>query len=707
MRKLPEQNEKLLKEIRENFTYACDAWRDIRDEAKRDMAFISGDPWDPEERSRRQDPKSPRPCLVLDELSQYTNQTVNEIREQKRAIKVDPIGAGANEKTAELRGNIIRQIEYDSNAQAAYITAVQNAMERSYGAFRINTAYVSAHSHNQKVTIERIANPDTVYPDPDFRQADGSDVAWTYVVDFMPKAKYKREFSNSQISSFAPETLATSPRWISDKSIQVAEYWKLDKEEFELALMADGTSLDVAEVESGKNIIRTRKSQRHKVTQYITNGFEILEVNEWRGKYIPIIMVFGRELWVDKGSGSERMLMSQIRLARDPQQLVNYYASTEAEVIRMVPKAPFLGITGQFENKEKVWQAVNDTPVAYLEYNATTEATQQAILPPPSRPQYDPPVQAMEIGKESSRRSVQSAMGISPLPTAAQRQNEKSGVAIQRIKDSTQIGSFHFVDNFERSLRHAGKVIDDLLPHIYDSPRDVGIRKANQEHEVIRINEPVQQEDGSVITHELGDGDHEVTISTGPSFDSERDQANSFADGILQALPTLPIPDTAKAQLLAMTIKLKDIGPIGDEMADIIAPKQDGMAPQAQAAVSQLQGQLKMAEAAIQQLTAEKAGKMAEIQGKLQQSQMDNETKIAIAEINTKAQSTSERVQWLMDAWQEMHGAAHDAAMQSQDHAHEQALAQQSQQAVAQQQASAQAAEQQSQAQQEPEPQGG
>ena len=137
-------------------------------------------------------------------------------------------------------------------------------------------------------------------------------------------------------------------------------------------------------------------------------------------------------------------------------------------------------------------------------------------------------------------------------------------------------------------------------------------------------------------------------------------------------------------------------------MAEIIAPKQQGLPPQAQAQISQLSAQLQAANDALKQFAAEKAGKMAEIQGRLTEAQMDNETKIAIAEINTKSQQLSERVQWLMDAWKQMHGAAHDAGMQANEQQHEQALTQQAQQAAQQQQESAQAAQQQSEAQQGP-----
>src|SRR3974390_231982 len=99
-------NYDLLKEIRENFDYDMDMWKDIRQAGTEDMRYVSGDPWPPAERTERE--KMNRPCLVFDELSQYTNQLVNEIRQNKRSVKVLPAGNGSSEDSAENRANIIR-----------------------------------------------------------------------------------------------------------------------------------------------------------------------------------------------------------------------------------------------------------------------------------------------------------------------------------------------------------------------------------------------------------------------------------------------------------------------------------------------------------------------------------------------------------------------------------------------------------------------
>ena len=137
-------DEELLREIREDYTYYRDFWRDNHNEMKVDLRFISGDPWEPDDRRNRED--NNRPVLCPDELSQYQNATINNLRQNKRAIQVNPKGSGATDKDAERRSAIIKGIEYKSNAQGAYTNAFENQINCGMGFFRVTTKVVDKKS---------------------------------------------------------------------------------------------------------------------------------------------------------------------------------------------------------------------------------------------------------------------------------------------------------------------------------------------------------------------------------------------------------------------------------------------------------------------------------------------------------------------------------------------------------------------------------
>lgn len=667
------KDDDLLREVRERWDYAAREWSDIKAEGATDIRFVSGDQWDPKDKAARDDAK--RPCLSLDELSQYVNQLINEVRQNKRAIKVTPMGDGANDASARLQESLIRQIEYRSNAQQAYTTMFENTAQRSYGFLRVKPRYVAEDSFDQELIIEPLVNPDLVTPDPDALRPDGSDMRYAFIRESYSKEEFKRRWPKARVTNFqdlGPEFNA----WVNETRIWVAEYWKVETRERTLLLLntIEGPQkfwADELESKPSKgNILQSRTVDDQRVVQYLTNGVEILEETEWPGKWIPLVCCYGKVIYVDQGSGAKRKILSMIRLARDPQKLYNYYRTTEAEMVGITPKTPYIGYEGQFRGHETDWQKANHEPVAYLEAKATTEGTGGQVLPLPQRQQYDPAIQSMEVGAEAARRAIQAAIGQTPLPTSAQRRNEKSGVALKQIEETAQKGSYHFIDHYDEAITRTGQILEDLIPHYYDTARDVTIRNEDDSPEVVRINDPnavdpktgqpdkrafdkKSQEPLSVV-----DGLYDVTLSTGPSYDSQREAANELNTQLVQQAPLIAqiAGPQAAAKLMALAIKNQNIGAMGDKMADTISPPEDeqqNIPPQVAQQMQQMQAALQEAQAIIQtdgvkaqrdvaltqaKEAAENEREQARIAADLQKAQIDNATKVQIAEIQANTQ---------------------------------------------------------------------
>ena len=73
-------------------------------------------------------------------------------------------------------------------------------------------------------------------------------------------------------------------------------------------------------------------------------------------------------------------------------------------------------------------------------------------------------------------------------------------------------------------------------------------------------------------------------------------------------------------KLLALAIKLRQLGPLGDAMVDIIDPQQQqqGLPPQVQQMLQQNQVQIQALVGKLQQLLQEKQAKVVEGQSKIQ-----------------------------------------------------------------------------------------
>lgn len=697
------QDQDLLKEIRENYEYYLEAWSEIREEARTDMRYVSGDPWDPADRKFRED--NDRPCMTWDELSPYINQLINDPRQNKRAIKVSPVGNGANDQTAELRANIIRGIEYNAKAQSAYTTGFQGAAERSYGYWRVGKRYInpsakagSLNAFLQELYIGRIPNPDCVLFDPNFKEVDCSDAMGCFVTDIVRRDDFKRRWPNAEITSFDPEHQELAPSWIKEKEVMVGEYWRVTIEKKTLYMVGskdEPTALYEDELPTGFDIskaMKQRSIEQRVVTQYITNGVEILDEEKIEIPWIPIIPCFGKEIYVDDGSGSRRKLISLVRMARDPFMAYCFYRSQEAEEAGMTPKVPFIGYVGQFQTDADVWKTINKIPRAMVQVDPV-QGPGGELLPLPTRTPFTPNFQAYEVACEAARRAIMTAMSGSNLPTSAQRQNQKSGAALKEIDAQEDRGTFHFLDNYNFALEQTGRILDAWIPYVYDTQRDVGIRKPDESHAVIKINDPAQTNDkGESEVSDTTTGDHAVTISTGPSYESQRDEASKFVDILIGSIEPMAqlFPPGAVAKIIALGIKLKQIGPIGDEMAEVISPPQDQAAQQqafaqGQAQLQQSQKIIAELQAELQKLQLEKAGKMIQGETQKQITTMQNDIKVLVALIGAKNQQAEQENEMYKQFWSENHNAAHETALQTMQHAHDSEQAQNAQAAAAQQ----------------------
>ena len=622
-----------------------------------------------------------------------------------------------------MRENRIRAIQYNSDAQAAYITAMENCCQRSYGFGRVSLRYISETSFDQEIVIKRIPNPDAVLFDTGCKELDCSDATHCFVLDKITKREFIEQWPDAEVKDFEGEVARTYPQWIQDKFVQIAEYWRAEKKKDELFQFDGGKAGILTELKSklmargGKveggmviypeddgapeirvKLMNTRDTHVKKIVQYLTNGIEILEENEWVGKWIPIVPIFGKELYVTEAGGSKRMLMSLIRNARDAQMSYNYVQTCKLEAIGMVPKTNWMALEGQFEGREQEVADANKSPKPFLYYKDVQRPDGTYSANPPIRDPYDPPIQNLEIAGESCRRAIQSAVGMYNSSVGRNDANVKSGVAIKELDAQSDQGAFHFIDNYNRFIVAIGRIVNDLQSKIEITPRQAPIRMKDGKEKLVWLNKPYQDEDGNEQHHDMTLGEYAVTISVGPTADSQREASSDFLETLVENLPALQEDPAKKDALLALSIELKQLGPVGDQMVKILQPPQ-GDPAQAQQQLQQLQAQLQQLQTENAALLQDKAARVLEQQTKVHIEQMklegagakdaaqhvsdeklaqlSNDIKVLVAEITAKNQNAAQEMEMYKTFWVENHKAAHDVGMQAADQEHQQSLAQQ------------------------------
>lgn len=725
------------KEIRECYQDYRSAWQDIRDEGAADMQAISPEgPWTPEDRAMRED--AGRPCVHLDQINQYLNQTTGNVRKNKRAVKVMPKGDGANDQDAKMRSSLIMGVEERSKAQPIYLHAFQCMIERSYGFAVIRTDYKDFDSFDLEIVVKPVLNPDIVLLSPNYKQPDASDLPDGFILERISRREFKSKYRDAKITDFTDEQMdAPGARdWVTNKTVQLGEYWKIeyDREKLLLVEAEPGSeSLIILTEKQWKRkkkrlgeVKRERVVEKPRVMQYMTNGLEILDDVEWKGTRIPIISCLGPERWQTEGGNARRSLLSMVRFARDPQMLFDFLATQECEEAGMVPKVPFVGAKGQFESDKEVWEEINKVPHSFVQYDFIVDAGSGLSLPAPARPQYQANFEQYEVAKDSAGRSLQSSMGSSPLPTAAARRSEKSGVALEKIDSMEALGAVQFTDRYENGfLANMGFQLNELITPILDTQREQPVSLPDGKRDIIHVigktshplddegnydtdSLPRDEKTGEPVAHiHTGKGDFDTTISTGPAEASEREEQGNFVDQLIENGPNLPQPGTPAAKVLALGIRMRPtLGPIGQQIADVFdPPPTDNLPPEARAVVAQLQGQMQQLQQENAALHADRAGRVLEQQTKVHIEQMRSDvakfeknldyiTKVVVAQLAKQSKADATVAQ--MDAQKELTqlGLDHDQIDRAHDAAHEVAMAglthQQAQDLAAQQAATQQ-----------------
>jgi hypothetical protein len=136
------------------------------------------------------------------------------------------------------------------------------------------------------------------------------------------------------------------------------------------------------------------------------------------------------------------------------------------------------------------------------------------------------------------------------------RSNEVSGKAILARERQGDVATFMYHDNLNASIEAAGRVINDLLPVVYDSARTVVILGEDGVASPARINDP-----GHPAAVDLKAGKYDVVVETGPSYSTRRVEA---AESMLAFFQAAPQAANVAADLLA---KAQD-WPMADEIAE-------------------------------------------------------------------------------------------------------------------------------------------
>ncbi len=562
---------------------------DNRAAALDDLRFARlGGAWQWPDKVRRQREAEGRPCLTINKMPAFIRQVVNDSRQNKPAISVHPVERG-DAKTAEVMSGLIRNIETMSNADVAYDTAVDCSATMGIGYIRINLDWAADDSFDKDIVIRPVPNPFAVYGDPFSQAADSSDWMSAFVVEQISEDQFARRFPGADRIDFTSSAWSGTSGWADgqEKSVRVAEYWKREEVVRMLVQYSPpgfgqvvlGWEEDLAKLRRSFGAIEVigqpRPVKSFKVTQHVLNAVELLASEEWAGRYIPIVPVYGEEVNVE----GKRHFRSLIRDARDPQQMFNYWRTMATELVALAPKAPWVGRKGTFASDPR-WATANNATHAFLEYDG--------VEPPMRQPFTGVPAGELQEAMNASD-DMKAVMGLYDASLGA-RSNETSGRAILARQREGDVSTFHFIDNLSRAIRHTGKILIDLIPKVYNSERMIRVLGQDGKSAQVRITDPDGVPDPAADIYNLTIGKYDLTVKAGPSYSTQREEAATMLTELIRANPqSAAILGDLIVENLDLPGGEKVVKRLQAVLPEPVRQAELGENPQAQAAQAQVQ----------------------------------------------------------------------------------------------------------------------
>lgn len=606
-------DERILREAKKRFKRVEDWEAVARKRYVEDTRFANGDAdnmyqWpDALKDARGFGTEDERPCLTINKTRQHVLQIINDARQNKTSVKFRPVGNQASFEAAQVYDGIYRHIEYISDAQSAYSTATRHQVTGGMGYIRVGTDYAGPNTLDQEIFIRRVKDPLTIYMDPDISEANGSDARFAFVFEDVPTDELEERVPEAEDET-GTAALGNEDGWITEDHTRIAEYWRKvpTKDRLLLIPQEDGSETMIRLSELPDDLrkhyekalagvdnpqLRWRDIVEDKVEWFLIVGDKIVDRRDWPGKYIPIARVPGEETVID----GEMDRKGHVRALKDPQRMYNYNASSQVEFGALQTKAPWVGPAEAFEGYETYWGDANTKNFGFLPYNGLNDAGQP--IQAPQRPGPPTAAPAYEVGLQTAANDMMLVSGQYQADMGAPS-NERSGRAIEQRQRQGANATYHYIDHLAMAIRFVGKIILDLIPHIYDTKRVIRIMAEDGTSSEVLIDPNAAQaymekqvandNTAKQVILNPSVGTYDVMADVGPDYATRRQEAFNALSQTMAANSELMM---IIGDLLFKSADFEFAGEIAQRLERMVPAqaKSDGPDPQMQGMQAQMQ----------------------------------------------------------------------------------------------------------------------
>jgi len=535
----------ILNNARDRYKVMAEDDRHNRIDALEDIRFVNlpGAQWSENMKTDRGN----RPCYEYNKTRIRCKRVVNDMRDNRPSGKVRGV-EGGDVDVAEIYEGLIRNIFNVSHADNATDYAAEYQVEGGMGCWRVNTRYSHDTAFEQDAVIEGIENPFSLYCDPsarEFMKRDAKD--WILTIR-MSHADFEEKYPKAEKSDFQSDNEFEDDyddEWTDEETVRVAEYWykkPIQKEIWQVEmpdpetgepklLVVDSTSDEARGIKPAL-IKNKRLVDTHDIMMVVVSGADVLEGPvKWAGNKFPFVMIYG-EYKVIEG---RTYWWGLPRFAKDAQRNYNISKTAIAETIAQAPKAKFWATSKQAAGHTDEWAEADRKNFPFQLY----EADPQAPGAPQKMGGADVPVALLQQAAVDNE-DLKDVMGL-PDESMGDRGSTVSGRAIYARQQQGAVATFNYQDNMAKGVEYTMELLIDLIPEIYDTERELRILGVDGGEDYKKINQIVfdPETQKSVRVNDMAMGKYDVTVTTGPSFSTQRQEAAEMYASLTQGNPEI------------------------------------------------------------------------------------------------------------------------------------------------------------------------
>jgi hypothetical protein len=583
----------------------ADEWN--REKAIDDMKFVysPGHQWDATILAQR---GTNRPSYTFNKLRVTIKRVVNDMRANRPSGKVLGNEDGDKDR-AEIYEGLIRNIWNSSDGDSVIDSAAEYQVGGGMGAWRVETELPEDEVDNQVAKIAGFKNQFCLYADPHCQDPMKRDATYWFVTSLMSDEAFKTKYPDSDPISYDDVAFDNHDQWVTEDSVRVCEYWYKKPVERLIHKLSDGRIIDQADYKPEvfaliqPHIVKTRKAAGFEIWMCIVSGVEVLAPPvKWAGRQFPFVIVYGESVVID----GKTEWYGLTRWSKDAQKAYNYERTSMIESIALAPQAKYWATPAQAANLQVSWAEAHKQNLPVMFYNPDSKAPG----PPPRVGGADIPAAMIQaVGFSSDDIKATSGIFDSSL---GKQSNEISGIAIKSRAQQGEIATFNYQDNLTKGVQRTWEILIDLIPKIYDAERTVRVLGQDGAEKFARINaqqpgivDPITGE--PVLINDLTAGRYDVTVTSGPSFATQRQEAAETYTKLAQTNPEMfPLI----GDLIFKSTDLPYAEQIAERMKKMLPPQlqdqpgADGkpLPPEAMQAVQQAQEAMQQVQAATNEL---------------------------------------------------------------------------------------------------------